>query len=419
MSNKKQEPTTLILSEPFKENFPPRLIPNILISRNSLSRSLPPSSAATYIPDAPDRFVTSDGSVGVPAYDVPDEDGDRRKEVSEIKGSGLHSRVFLDHAAGPLNPNAFHLEGREAAKVINQAKKTIADYLNATPSQISFAPSASLANYFILSSFPKVAASAIEHSSIINHPNVAETLPVDPLGRVIFSAGIKSDIISISLANHEVGTIQDLPAIKAAYPSIPLHSDLSAAFTKIPINIRNLNLNFATLSGAKLGFPGVAIIYAKSPKTLPKFPFGTPNIPAIAALTDYLLKNPDLPTLYESKVRPLRDYLKSGITRMIKNTIINGDEKNMLPNILNISFDRAEGESILLALDEQGIAVATGSACTTGTPSHVLRAMNPDPTLSHNSIRFSLGLETTKSDISHVLKVLPPIIKKLRELSTL
>ncbi|MDR1197064.1 MAG: aminotransferase class V-fold PLP-dependent enzyme, partial [Candidatus Nomurabacteria bacterium] len=126
------------------------------------------------------------------------------------------------------------------------------------------------------------------------------------------------------------------------------------------------------------------------------------------------------PEIYQTAIEPLKNQLRRGIVELIPNVTVDGDQTNCLPNIVNLSFAGVEGESITLSLDDVGIAVSTGSACATGDikPSHVLMAIKANPELAHGSIRFSLGLNTTESDINYVLAKLPATIGQLRQIST-
>jgi len=390
-------------------------------------------------------------------------------------------RIFLDHAAGLKNPNSLHAEGRKARTTLETCRQTLATYINAaSPSQIQFAPSASLANYFLLNQFNHILPSAIEHQSILNHPNIKTVLSVDATGRVLSdlpnlfsedfspaktttyipdatdkvavaagrlqslptrqrmtsSASSGSDekticisdhqsfqkLVSIALANHEIGTIQDIKQLVqlAHEHGLKFHTDASAAFTKIPIDVQALNIDYLTLSGAKLGIPGIAALYTKTPLHLAyTTPFGTPNIPAISALNKFLKQRPNLPLAYTSSTRPLRNHLWSRLNTEIPNTTRNGHPKNSLPNLLNLSFAGAEGEAILAMCDLSGISIATGSACALGAPSHVIQAITGDPVASHNSIRISLSPTTTIQEIDTVADKLKQIITKLREYTTL
>jgi cysteine desulfurase len=320
------------------------------------------------------------------------------------------NRVFFDVAAGYGNPNAIYAEGRRAKWFIEMTKDSVAKILNTTPECLFVVPSASLANHFLFNCFTDVAVSEIEHASVTGHPRARKILDVGCTGRVI-ARKVEADLISVALANHEVGTIQDLTEIKKANPDTLVHSDATAAFGKIPIDLGKLPVDYMTISGSKLGVQGIAFLYCRDPDSAPELPVGTTNVEAARRLGEVLkgLRMPD---------RALRDNLRDLIVREIPDVSINTPKELSLPNLLNVSFGGAEGESIMLMLDEAGVAVSTGSACLLGEPSPVILAIGGDAELAHNSIRFSWDADATQEDVAAVMSVLPNIIKKLREVST-
>ncbi|MDR2734831.1 MAG: aminotransferase class V-fold PLP-dependent enzyme [Spirochaetota bacterium] len=289
--------------------------------------------------------------------------------------------------------------------------------------------------------------------SAIEHPAILETAqylahragiklhlaPVDAEGRVRPDAlenliSENTALVSVMLANNETGVIQDLTAIariahaKGAF----VHSDAVQALGKIPIDAAALGLDYLSASGHKIYAPkGVGFLWRR--KGAPFTPYargghqeqgqraGTINAPAIAAFGKACaLAMAKLPE-DSARLAGLRDRLRAGIEERIPNTRYNGCAAAALPNTLNLSFRAAEGESILLYLDLEGIAVSTGSACASGSlePSHVLTACGLGAELAHGSIRFSLGRMTTAEEIEIVIEKLPPVIARLRAMSTL
>ena len=237
------------------------------------------------------------------------------------------------------------------------------------------------------------------------------------------------------LANNEIGTIEPIKDITAARLSGFYHSDLTQALGKIPIDVKELDLDYATLTSHKIGGPtGVGALYIKkgSPFTplilggeqehgLRAGTYNTAAIVGFGAAAKYAITH-DTPKLYRTQVLPLRNLLADQILSKIPYSKINTPLDCNLPNILNVSFDAAEGESIQLYLDlKKQIAVSTGSACASSNaaPSHVIMAIKNDAEAAHSSIRFSLGLDTTKSDIDEVISILPDIIHNLRSISTI
>ena len=239
-------------------------------------------------------------------------------------------------------------------------------------------------------------------------------------------------LYSYMLANNETGDILDLKKFKDGY----LHSDLTQALGKIPIDVKKLGLDYATFSAHKIGGPvGVGAIYVKNGAPFEpliiggnqekKRRGGTYNTIGIVGFNEALLNilENDTPKQYLEKVLPLRNELAKRILSEIPGSSLNTDLKpgRSLPNILNASFEASEGESIQLYLDAEGIIVSTGSACASGDikPSHVLMAKTGDAEVAHSSIRFSFGLDNTTDDIDAMMKVLPGIIKKLQGISTI
>lgn len=394
-------------------------------------------------------------------------------------------RCAIDAPYG--NASALHTPGHTAKVAIEAARESLAALIHADPSEIIFTSGSTESNNTIINSFRDqiIATSTIEHKSIIEAARTlaSEYIPleVDKFGEVCYNENIwlkTPALISITLASNELGTIEPLEfwSKKAHQHGALVHSDMTQALGKIPIDVKKLGVDYATFSAHKIGGPiGVGALYIKKGSPFTPLMIGgsqerhrrsgtynTLGIIGFKAAIDYL-KSHDTPTLYHDKVAPLRDYLAKRITDEIPGSVINGiflDNKKLtpektklgplceyrkapgaaqggpkrsllcakasiqkntfiaLPHILNVSFPGAEGESIQLHLDLKGIIVSTGSACAAGEPSHVLTATTGDPELAHSSIRFSLDPSTTRADIDYTMSVLPDIIKKLRGIST-
>lgn len=368
--------------------------------------------------------------------------------------------TYLDHAAtGQLlpearaamqsvldadygNASALHSAGYRAHELIENAREKVARLINAAPEEIIFVSGGSEANNTVTNIFAgqDVAVSAIEHPSLLESAKArarrCEVVPVDRDGRVkIDQVPHDVQLVSVMLANNELGTIEPLADIAKCCKNynILLHSDATQAFGKIKIDVQVLGVDYLTLSAHKIGGPiGIGALYVR--KSAPFRPLiigghqessrraGTSNTLLIAgfgAAADWCLEHQS-PEKW-SQVAKLRDELKSRILAEVPYSSCNSPEHDCLPNILNMSFRAAEGESIQLYLDAENIAVSTGSACAAGDlqPSHVIMAISGDAEIAHSSIRFSLGLDTTERDIDHVLQVLPGIIKRLQGISTI
>ncbi len=363
------------------------------------------------------------------------------------------NRIYLDYnATTPLAPeveqaivanphlfgNAFslHQEGRAAAEAIGAARAEVALLIGAAdPSEIVFTSGGSEANGLVLDAFlgEKVVISAIEHPSIMEkaHKQPIELVKylgvdedglvkMDELERLLHAGGAR--LVSVMLANNETGTLQDVKQIvKIAHAAgVLVHTDAVQAVGKVPVNAQDLGVDYLSLSAHKIHGPkGVGALYVRrgSPKIQRA---GTPNTQGIIGLgAAAKLARENLPK-HAASIKKLRNQLRDGIQKAIPNIHINGSQEHIVPNTLNVSFPGAEGESVLLALDAEGIAVSTGSACaaTNIEPSHVLLAMGLGAEVAHGSIRFSLGPETTQAEIKHTLEAIPPIIDRLRKMST-
>lgn len=354
--------------------------------------------------------------------------------------------LYLDHAAtSPLLPEvkkamteameelfgnaaAIHTPGHLAHECVEDARKTVAKLINAKPGEIIFTSGATEGNNAVMHTFAgkNIAVSPFEHPSVIK--------PAQKYAKKVTEKDAK--LFSTQLANQEIGTI--FPVAELAKQSHDnnayFHTDATQAISKIPIDVKKLGIDYLTFSAHKSGGPtGVGVLYVKDGAPFKPLMLGghqengrragthnTVGIIGLATAADYVIKN-DTPAIYEKRIRPLRDLLEKRILTEIQGSEVNKQNGHVsLPNILNISFKGAEGESIQLMLDNAGVVVSTGSACasTDGKPSPVLMALHGDAEIAHSSIRFSLGLDTTKKDIDRVMSVLPSIIKKLQGIST-
>ncbi|MBL8966821.1 MAG: cysteine desulfurase, partial [Spirochaetaceae bacterium] len=297
----------------------------------------------------------------------------------------------------------------------------------------------------------KIITTSIEHPCVLNAAKRLSDegfpvvyLKVDGQGRVDLaelereldparSEGGPVLLVSVMAANNEIGTIQDMKRItslsKAAGAFV--HSDATQAVGKVGVDVEDWGVDYLTLSCHKLYGPkGVGGLYAR--RGVPLEPLvrgghqergvraGTYNNLGILGFGKAAeLALAELPS-YRERVGSLRERLRAGIVAAVPHVRVNGHPVEVLPNTLNVSFPGAEGEAILLSLDIEGIEVSTGSACASGSlePSHVLMATGVGPELAHGSIRFSLGRLTTVEEIDYVLEKLPPIIARLRRMST-
>jgi cysteine desulfurase len=262
-------------------------------------------------------------------------------------------------------------------------------------------------------------------------------LPVDRKGRLnleYFRKSLSNDtaIVSIMWANNETGVVFPIDEIAQVTheKGIVFHTDAVQAVGKIPIDVQQVLVDMLSLSGHKLHGPkGVGALYVRKGTRFSPFLIGghqergrrggTENVTSIIGLGRACALAAEHMTEGNERIKYLRDKLENEILKQIPNAMVNGDRENRLPNTTSISFEYVEGEAILLMMNEFGISASSGSACTSGSlePSHVLRAMGVPFTAAHGSIRFSLSIYNTKEEIDFIIETLPPIIKRLRELS--
>lgn len=387
-----------------------------------------------------------------------------------------HRTVYLDNnATTPLhpevkktliegleifgNPSSMHAFGREAREKIEGARKNVATFIGAAPEEILFVGSGSEANNTVLSLLrcdstscacalsqrPDLITTAIEHPCVLNtarnlgrNGHKVHYLEVDGYGRIDLDELARTlspsvGLVSIMTANNEIGTIQDIrEAARLTHEAGALfHTDAVQAVGKMPIDVKDLDVDFLTLSGHKIYGPkGVGALYVK--KGAPYCPLilgghqefgrraGTENSLGIIGLGKAVEMRALEMEAEEKRLLEMKNALKEGIAASIPDVLFMGHPEHSLPGTLNVSFAGAEGEAILLYLDLAGIAVSTGSACASGSldPSHVIMATGVPVENAHGSIRISLGRENTMDDVAYVLEKLPPIIARIREMST-
>ncbi len=349
------------------------------------------------------------------------------------------------------NPSSMHTFGGMVEHKIIEARERLAGLLGASPEEIIFTSCGTESDNTairaaILSNPDKkhIITSRVEHPAIKNlfeylskNGYRVTFVPVNRKGILDLDYLYKSlsedtAVVSMMWANNESGVIFPIEDIGKVLKEkgIVFHTDAVQAVGKIPIDLKNVDVDMLSLSGHKLHGPkGVGALYVRKGTKYSPFLIGghqekgrrggTENAASIIGLG----KASELAAVNLSgeniRVKRLRDKLETEILNRIPNAIVNGDRENRLPNTTSISFEYVEGESILLMMDEFGICASSGSACTSGSlePSHVLRAMGVPFTAAHGSVRFSLSIYNTEEEIDFIIEKLPPVIARLRELS--
>lgn len=361
------------------------------------------------------------------------------------------------------NPSSIHSFGEDAQEGIIKARKIVADFFGAKDSEIIFTSGATEGNNAVIKGIvmsrkiweacggkPHIVVSDVEHDCVLES---AKRVMKDGLAEVSF-APVGSDgrvsaddvqkliqpntvLVSVMYANNETGAIQPVQEIgrmitrenEAGNKKIYFHIDAAQAVNYLDCNADALGADLITISAHKIYGPkGVGALYARTGTPLAKFMdggeqefglrAGTHNVPgivglgsAIAQLENYKEKN--------KEIGRLRDRLIDGILASVSRSALNGSRENRLPNNVNMRFEGAEGEAILIMLKDKGVAVSTGSACAAKSlsSSHVLKSMGLTDLDAHSSIRFSLGRQTAQEDIDYVISAVPGIIEKLRGVS--
>ena len=380
-------------------------------------------------------------------------------------------RVYLDHNATTPpaeevvaavtraltetfgNASSLHEAGQQAKSVLDDARQRVAALVGGEAAEIVFTASGTEADNLAIRGVAEaveptgrreIVISAIEHEAVLNTARALArrgwtitALPVDHSGIVSPDAlqSVLSDrvaLVSVMHANNEIGTVQPLAALAALahQQGALVHTDAVQSAGKIPLDVRALGVDLLSISAHKFSGPkGAGALWVRRGARLNQQltggrqernrRAGTENVPAIAGMGVAARLAQHSANAGTAALARLRDRLETGILDRVPGSVINGAREPRVPNTTNIAFERVEAEALLIALDLEGIAVSTGSACSSGTlaPSHVLKAMGLPSWRTQSSIRFSLGTTTTDADIDRVLDVLPRLVDKLRSLT--
>ncbi len=353
------------------------------------------------------------------------------------------------------NPSSLHSLGREAKRALDDARESIKDAINLNANaKVVFTSSATEANnlalkgiaYALKGKGKSIVVSSIEHESILEPCKALERegfkvtyIPVDSNAIVSIDAiehalreSRDTILVSVMLANNEVGSIQplkDIAEIAHRYNAL-VHTDAAQALGKIAVDAKILCIDLITLSAHKLYGPkGIGALCINS--NIPLEPIvhgggheyglrsGTQNIPAVVGFSKVAEMSREFIDVYSSRVKALRDKLERSILESIKYTRLNSTAKDRLPNTTNISFLGINGEDLIIKLDEHGICASTGSACSTlkQKESHVLRAMNLSKDARNGSLRLTLGIYNEEHEIDYTVSVLERVVNELRKIS--
>jgi cysteine desulfurase len=368
------------------------------------------------------------------------------------------SEAVIDRMTATLreefgNPSSVHHFGQRAKAVIDEARSAVAALISADPGDVVFTGGGTEGDNLAIRGVAEalestgrkhLIASTIEHEAVLNTLKAlarrgwkTSLLPVDESGIVspdALRSAITDDtaLVSVMHANNEIGTIQPIAELAAIARErrVLFHTDAVQSAGKIPVDVKTLGVDLLSISAHKFYGPkGVGALWIRrgvrlqAPLTGGKQErsrrAGTENVAGIVGMGVAAKEALAKMASEAARLGPLRDRLEDGILQGVTGTALNGARSPRVPNTTNISFDRTEAESLLIALDLEGVAVSTGSACSSGTlePSHVLKAMGFPAHRTQNSIRFSLGTANTTADIDRVVAVLPGIVAKLRSLT--
>lgn len=369
--------------------------------------------------------------------------------TTKVRGEVLEAMMpYLTEYYG--NPSSMYEISDVTEKAILNARQTIADCIGARPQEIIFTSCGSESDNMALCGIMRknkghIITTNIEHHAILHTVQAlckyegctATYLPVDADGLVTpeqLEAAITPDtkLISIMLANNEIGTIEPIKELAAVAKKhkILFHTDAVQAVGHIPVNVKDLGVDMLSVSGHKFGAPkGIGFLYVRNGV----FPLplinggqqergkraGTENTAFIVGIAKALeLAVKEMPEV-NARLTRMRDKLMDGILASVPYCHLNGSRTHRLPGNVNVSIEFIEGEALLLMLDMNGICASSGSACTTGSldPSHVLLAIGLTHEIAHGSLRISFGHDNQESDVDYILEKLPAIVKRLRDMS--
>src|SRR5688572_1538988 len=387
-------------------------------------------------------------------------------------------RIYLDHSATtPVdprvadamarsltgvfgNPSSVHGFGQQARGAVDRARREVAALINARPNEIVFTSGGTEANNLAIRGVCEASAphgghlvtSAIEHPSVRGVCSALEQRGWDVTRLPVYENGIvrledvrdalrpDTVLVTVMLANNEIGTIQPVTEIAAlirqrrsdGHKHLFLHTDAVQAAGRMVLNVEELGCDLLTMSAHKLYAPkGVGALYLRRGVRLVgqnigghqerERRAGTENVPGIVAFGEAAKLARE--ELHERVAHDsaLRDRFERRVKEIVPDVVMNGDPERRLPHLSNISFRYIEGEGLLINLDLQGVAVSTGSACSSGTlePSPVIRALGVDDEIARGSIRFSFGKDNTEADVDYAIEVLVQAVERLRALSPL
>ncbi|HET9372834.1 MAG TPA: aminotransferase class V-fold PLP-dependent enzyme [Vicinamibacterales bacterium] len=375
----------------------------------------------------------------------------------DFNATAPHAPGVVEAVAAAMNDNfgnasSVHAFGQRAKAALDDARYAVAALIGAEPREVVFTSGGTESDNAAIrgavaalepTGRRHVIVSAIEHEAVLQtaadlerrgcrvtrlRPGESGVVDPDALRQAITD---DTAIVAVMHANNEVGTIQPVAELaRIAHERGALfHTDAVQSAGKIPVSVKDLGVDLLAVSGHKFGGPkGTGALWIRRGVRLAPFATGgrqernrragTENVPALVGLG--VAAGHALATLDKrSAIAALRDRLETAILREVPGTTVNGDRASRVPNTTNISFDGIEAESLLIALDLDGVAVSTGSACSSGTlePSHVLRGMGLPAPRTRNSLRFSLGSSSTVDEVDFVASVLPGLVAKLRGLT--
>ena len=373
--------------------------------------------------------------------------------AATTKTSAAAQRAMLDAMERFWgNPSSLHSPGQQATEALAAAREAMAKAIGAQPREIYFTSGGSEADNQAIVSAAKFGArrgkkhlitTAIEHHAVLHTMEALEKegfevtyLPVDTSGIVKVedvAAALREDtaLVSVMYANNEIGTVQPIAGIGALCreKKVPFHTDAVQAVGHLPIDVAAQNIDMLSLSGHKFHGPrGVGALYVRRGAPLLTFIHGgaqergfragTENLPAIAGMTAALEESCASMAENDAYVSGLRDALIEKLSS-IPHCALNGDRDRRLPGNVNFCFEGIEGESLLLLLDDKGIAASSGSACTSGSldPSHVLLAIGRPHEVAHGSLRLTLDAENTMEDVDNIAAAVTEVVDYLRNMS--